>query len=132
MSMNPHALESAPHSFISTVYAKPKAEAELLRKVARKFPNITAVRIKEAIAQVSSILSSISSVILYEPRGGVQRAEGDQGGQEAPPPPLPAAGARQAADWRLGAVGRGADGRAQERTREDLGTPEMKVKLRLN
>ena len=65
MSMNPHALESAPHSFISTVYAKPKAEAELLRKVASKFPNITAVRIKEAIAQVSGILSSISSVILY-------------------------------------------------------------------
>ena len=65
MSMNPHALQNAPHSFISTVYADPKAEAELLRKVASKFPNITAVRIKEAIAQVSNILSSISSVVLY-------------------------------------------------------------------
>ena len=65
MSMNPHALQNAPHSFISTVYANPKAEAELLRKVASKFPNITAVRIKEAIAQVSNILSSISSVVLY-------------------------------------------------------------------
>jgi putative ABC transport system permease protein len=65
MSMNPYALQSAPHSFISTVYANPKAEAELLRKVAGKFPNITAVRIKEAIAQVSNILTSISSVVLY-------------------------------------------------------------------
>ena len=65
MSMNPHALQSAPHSFISTVYAKPKAEAQLLREVAGRFPNITAVRIKEAIAQVSSILTSISSVVLY-------------------------------------------------------------------
>ena len=65
MSMNPHALQSAPHSFISTVYAKPKAEAQLLREVAGRFPNITAVRIKEAIAQVSTILTSISSVVLY-------------------------------------------------------------------
>jgi len=44
MSMNPSALSGAPHSFISTVYATPQAEAAILRDLSTQFPNITAKR----------------------------------------------------------------------------------------
>ncbi len=34
LAMNPAALEGAPHTFISTVYAEPEAEAQILRDLA--------------------------------------------------------------------------------------------------
>ncbi len=38
MSMDPAALEGAPHSHIATIYAAPEAEGRLLRDAVRRFP----------------------------------------------------------------------------------------------
>ncbi len=61
LSMNPSALQGAPHSFISTVYAAPEAEAAILRDLAQAFPNITAIRVRDAIDQVSALLAGIAA-----------------------------------------------------------------------
>lgn len=65
LSMNPSALQGAPHSFISTVYAEEEAEARILRDLANAFPNITAIRIRDAIEQASNILSNIAAATAY-------------------------------------------------------------------
>ncbi len=65
MSMNPAALEAAPHSFISTVYAEPEAEAAILRDLAGMFPNITAIRVHDAIDRVSELLSGLAAATSY-------------------------------------------------------------------
>jgi len=63
--MNPAALRGAPHTFIATVYADAEYEAQLLRDLAEPFPNITAIRIKDAIDRVSSVLNSIAAAVSY-------------------------------------------------------------------
>jgi putative ABC transport system permease protein len=65
LSMNPQALSGAPHSFISTVYAEEAAEAEILRDLAGKYPNITAIRVRDAIDRVADTLSSIAAATSY-------------------------------------------------------------------
>lgn len=65
LSMNPAALEGAPHSYISTVYADEAAEAQILRDLAGQFPNITAIRVRDAIDQVSDVLSGIAAATSY-------------------------------------------------------------------
>lgn len=65
MSMSPNALSRAPHSFIATVYAEEDAEARLLRDLSAAFPNITAIRIKDAIERVSMLLGSIAAATSY-------------------------------------------------------------------
>ncbi|WP_371037352.1 ABC transporter permease [Rhodosalinus sp. FB01] len=65
MSMNPAALEAAPHSFIATVYAEPDAEAAILRDLAGQFPNITAIRVRDAIDRVSDLLAGIAAATAW-------------------------------------------------------------------
>ena len=65
MTLNPSAIAGAPHSFISTLYAEEAAEAGILRDLATRFPNITAIRVRDAIAQVSTLLSAIASATSY-------------------------------------------------------------------
>lgn len=60
MAMNPAAIQGAPHSWIATVYAAPEAEAAILRDLATAFPNITAIRVKDAIDRVSEALAAIA------------------------------------------------------------------------
>src|SRR5690606_25560106 len=60
MAMNPAALQGAPHSWIATVYAAPEAEAAILRDLATAYPNITAIRVKDAIDRVSEALAAIA------------------------------------------------------------------------
>ncbi|MGR3503404.1 ABC transporter permease [Pseudaestuariivita sp.] len=61
LSMNEAALRGAPHSFISTVYAEEAAEAAILRDLSQAFPNITAIRVRDAIDRVSGLLAGIAS-----------------------------------------------------------------------
>jgi putative ABC transport system permease protein len=61
MLMNPAALQGAPHTHIATVYAEPDAEAPLLRAIAEAYPNITAVRVREAIERVAESLEGLSA-----------------------------------------------------------------------
>ncbi|WP_116133682.1 ABC transporter permease [Tropicimonas sp. IMCC34043] len=65
MAMNPKALSGAPHSHIATIYADAAAEAPLLRDLAQAYPNITAIRVRDAIDRVSGILSGIAAAITY-------------------------------------------------------------------
>lgn len=65
MSMNPAALQGAPHTHIATVYADPTADADLLRGVSATYPNITMIRVREAIDRVSEILGGIATAVTY-------------------------------------------------------------------
>ena len=65
MAMNPTALAGAPHTHIATVYAEGAAEAEILREISRAYPNVTAIRVKDAIDRVSEILAGIAAAITY-------------------------------------------------------------------
>ncbi|MDG1168601.1 MAG: FtsX-like permease family protein, partial [Sulfitobacter sp.] len=59
------ALAGAPHTFISTVYADEAAEAAILRDLATAYPNITAIRVRDAIDRVSSVLASLAAATSY-------------------------------------------------------------------
>lgn len=61
LSMNPSALAGAPHTHIATVYAEEAAEAAILRDLAGQFPNITAIRVRDAIDNVARVLRGIAA-----------------------------------------------------------------------
>ena len=61
--INPSAVAGAPHSYISTIYGKPAAEAPVMRALARDFPNVTVISVRSAIAQVAALLAGVSSAI---------------------------------------------------------------------
>ncbi len=61
MVFSPDVFRGAPHTHIATVYAEPGAEAALLRAVGEALPNVTAVRVRDAIARVSDGLGQIAS-----------------------------------------------------------------------
>ncbi len=65
LTMNPGALSGAPHTFISTVYAKEAAEAQILRDLANAYPNITAIRVRDAIERVSDLLAGIGEAVRW-------------------------------------------------------------------
>jgi len=65
LTMNQAALERSPHTHIATVYADPEAEAQVLRDLATAFPNITAIRVKDAIDRVAGLLGSLAAATSY-------------------------------------------------------------------
>ncbi|ANT60334.1 drug:proton antiporter [Salipiger sp. CCB-MM3] len=65
MTLNPAALAGAPHTWISTVYAEPQAEAQILRDLADAYPNITAIRVRDAIDRVSELLEGVAGAIRW-------------------------------------------------------------------
>ncbi len=58
---NEAALSGAPHTWLSTVYAEESAEAAILRDVAGDAPNITAIRVRDAIGLVTEALSALAA-----------------------------------------------------------------------
>ena len=65
LTLNPAAISAAPHSFISTVYAEEQAEAQILRDLAGAYPNITAVRVRDAIDRVSGVLAGLAAATSF-------------------------------------------------------------------
>ncbi|MDM8168144.1 FtsX-like permease family protein [Roseovarius sp.] len=65
MVMNQAALEAAPHTFIATVYADEAAEAAIFRDLSDSYPNITAIRVRDAIDQVSDLLAGLASATAW-------------------------------------------------------------------
>ncbi|MCF6445560.1 ABC transporter permease [Nereida sp. MMG025] len=65
LSMNPAALSGAPHTHIATVYAEEQAEAQILRDLASAYPNITAIRVRDAINRVADLLTSLAAATSY-------------------------------------------------------------------
>ncbi|MEO9574862.1 MAG: FtsX-like permease family protein [Lentilitoribacter sp.] len=65
LSMNPSALQGAPHSFISTVYATEESEAQILRDISNAYPNVTAIRVRDAIDRVADVLAGLAAATSY-------------------------------------------------------------------
>jgi putative ABC transport system permease protein len=61
MAFDPGAFAGAPHTHIATVYAEAAAEGALLRAVSTAFPNVTAIRVRDAIDRVSDGLGQIAA-----------------------------------------------------------------------
>ncbi len=59
----PGLLEGAPHTHIATVHAEPGAETALLAEAARRFPNVSAVGVRDVLADVLAILGRIDAAI---------------------------------------------------------------------
>lgn len=54
------SLAGAPHTHIATASATPEAEGPLLRAIADAYPNVTAIGVRTAIAQVATTLDGIA------------------------------------------------------------------------
>ena len=59
--LSPEPLRHAPHSYVATVAATPEAEARIERVLAREFPQVTAVRVREALGRVAELMGSIAA-----------------------------------------------------------------------
>ncbi len=55
----PGTLENAPHSHIAAVYARPEAEMRLLAAVNDALPNVSGVRVRDALESAAGILETI-------------------------------------------------------------------------
>jgi putative ABC transport system permease protein len=65
MAMNPSALAGAPHTHIATIYSDPAGDAALLRDLGDSYPNITLIRVKDAIDRVTEVLGAIAAATTY-------------------------------------------------------------------
>jgi putative ABC transport system permease protein len=57
----PGAIDAAPQTHIATAQARPDAEAPLLDAVTRRFANISAIRVKDALEAANRILGGIAT-----------------------------------------------------------------------
>lgn len=60
---SPGLLEAAPHTHIATVHAAPEAEAPLLRAVTDAMPNVSAIRVRDALEAVNGLLGRIGAAL---------------------------------------------------------------------
>jgi putative ABC transport system permease protein len=65
LSMSPNGLAGAPHTHIATIYADLAAEPALLRDLSNAFPNITVIRVRDAIDRVAEVLAGIAAAVTY-------------------------------------------------------------------
>lgn len=65
MVLNAAALQGAPHSHIATIYADEADEARILRDLAGTWPNITAIRVRDAIARATEALDTIATATAW-------------------------------------------------------------------
>lgn len=66
LMLSPGLIDRAPHSFLATVRVPAKDEEAVYRAVTDAFPNVSTVRVKEAIAAVNDLLQKLA--------GGVRAA----------------------------------------------------------
>ncbi len=59
----PGTLETAPHSFLATVKARPERENAVHRALTKRFPGVTAIRMRDVLDAVNSLLSDIGAAI---------------------------------------------------------------------
>ena len=60
---SPGMLDKAPHTFLATVKATPEAEERIFKDVTDRFPNVTVVRIRDAIETASEVLGNIGLAV---------------------------------------------------------------------
>ncbi|MGA1856622.1 FtsX-like permease family protein [Azospirillum sp. 11R-A] len=63
MVFAPGTLEGAPQTWVATVRATPDAETQVQRAVLQRFPNITMVRVKDALDTVAEMLGHIGTAV---------------------------------------------------------------------
>jgi putative ABC transport system permease protein len=56
---SPGLIDKAPHTFLATVKATPQAEEAIFKIVTDRFPNVTVIRIRDAIETASDVLGNI-------------------------------------------------------------------------
>ena len=56
---SPGTLDRAPHTFLATVKSTPEAEDSIFKAVTDQFPNVTVVRIRDAIETAAGVLGNI-------------------------------------------------------------------------
>ncbi len=61
--LSPGALEGAPQTHIAAVRAAPGREAGLERAVTDRFPNVSAISVKDALASLSSIIAAAAAAL---------------------------------------------------------------------
>ena len=61
--MSPKPLSAAPHTWLATVRVPPARELALQKAVTAAFPNVTTVRLKDALATVNALLSQIGTAV---------------------------------------------------------------------
>jgi putative ABC transport system permease protein len=61
--LSPGLIDKAPHSFLATIRVAPQQENAMYMAVTEKFPNISTVRVKDAIAQVNTLLQQLAQGI---------------------------------------------------------------------
>ena len=60
---SPGILDKAPHTYLATVKATPEAEERIFKDVTDRFPNVTVVRIRDAIETASEVLGNIGLAV---------------------------------------------------------------------
>ena len=63
MVFSPEQMARAPHTYLTTVTMTPEKEAELARAVAQAYPNVTIIRVKEALEAASSVIENIGLAV---------------------------------------------------------------------
>ncbi len=63
--MNEAALAGAPHTFLATVYSDQASESAIFNDIAEAYPNVTAVRVRDAIEQFSGLLAGLASATAW-------------------------------------------------------------------
>ncbi|HWC62672.1 MAG TPA: FtsX-like permease family protein, partial [Rhizomicrobium sp.] len=61
--LSPGLIDKAPHSFLATVRVDDREENAMYGAVTDKFPNVSTVRVKDAIAQVDTLLQQLAAGI---------------------------------------------------------------------
>ncbi|WP_237212844.1 ABC transporter permease [Falsiroseomonas oryziterrae] len=59
MVASPGLLEAAPHTHIATVRSTPQAETGVLRALTDAFPNVSGIRVRDALEAVANLLSRV-------------------------------------------------------------------------
>ncbi|MDB5377469.1 MAG: glycosyl transferase family 1, partial [Rubritepida sp.] len=60
---SPGLLSAAPHTHIATVRGDASSDATLLRRITDAFPNVSGIRVREALEQVAAILGRIGGAL---------------------------------------------------------------------
>src|SRR5439155_241378 len=64
MVFSPGTLEAAPQTHLAAVYVAPgEAEEALVRQVTERFPNVSAIPVREGLAAVARVVATIGSAI---------------------------------------------------------------------
>jgi putative ABC transport system permease protein len=63
MVFSPGMLEGAPQTHIATARVPPEGEAALERAVTDRFPNVSAIAVKDALAAVAQIIAAIATAL---------------------------------------------------------------------